>query len=87
MDKRGATVVDLSPTGPDRVALFATGGQTYYLEPRGTTRVFVVDGRDGPLVITVEPVAGSTLEDVLPSADAVIRQPPLPLIRKYPSGR
>ena len=33
VDKRRATVVDLAPTGPDRVALFGTSTQTYL--PRG----------------------------------------------------
>jgi len=72
IDKRKATVVDLSPIGPARVALFGTADQTYYLEPDGTTRVVVVDGKDGPLVIAVEPVDGSTLEAVLSAAESVI---------------
>ena len=32
VDKRRATVVDLAPTGPDRVALFGTSTQTFFLE-------------------------------------------------------
>ncbi|MEA2633191.1 MAG: eukaryotic-like serine/threonine-protein kinase, partial [Chloroflexota bacterium] len=42
--KRKATVVDLTTTGPDRLALFGTSTQTYYLEPNRTTRVMVIDG-------------------------------------------
>jgi hypothetical protein len=72
VDKRKATIVDLAPTGSERVAIFGTAGQTYYIEAYGTTRVIVVDARDGPLVIAVEPVEGSTLEAVLPAADAVV---------------
>ena len=72
IDKRKATLVALSPIGPARVALFGTADQTYYLEPAGTTRVVVVDGKDGPLVIAVEPVDGSTLEAVLSAAESVI---------------
>jgi tRNA A-37 threonylcarbamoyl transferase component Bud32 len=72
VDKRKATVVDLSPTGPDRVALFGTGAQTYYLEPYATTRVFVIDARDGPFVIAIEPHQDSTLETLLPTARAVV---------------
>jgi eukaryotic-like serine/threonine-protein kinase len=72
IDKRKATVVDLSPTGSARVAIFSTADQTFYLEPHGTTRVIVVDGKDGPLVIAIEPVEGSTLKAVLPAAGSVI---------------
>jgi serine/threonine-protein kinase len=72
IDKRRATVVDLTPIGPARVALFGTADQTYSLEAAGTTRIVVVDGKDGPLVIAVEPVDGSTLEAVLPAAESVI---------------
>jgi hypothetical protein len=72
VDKRKATSVDLAPTGPDRVALFGTGDQTFYLEPYGTTRIIVVDGKDGVLVIGIEPVEDSTLESLLPAAKAVV---------------
>jgi len=65
--------VDLTPTGPDRVALFGTGTQTFYLEPVGTTRVTVVDGRDGPLVIAVEPAENSTIDAIRKVADPVIK--------------
>ena len=73
VDKRKSTVVDLTPTGPDRVALFGTGTQTFYLEPVGTTRVTVVDGRDGPLVIAVEPAENSTIDAIRKVADPVIK--------------
>ena len=72
VDKRRATIVDLSLTSPARLALFATSDQTYYLEPHRTTRVFVVDGRDGPLVIAIEPADGTNLETFLPAATSVI---------------
>jgi hypothetical protein len=72
IDKRKATVVDLSPTGSVRVAIFSTADQTYYLETHGTTRLIVVDAKGGPFVIAVEPVEGSTLKAVLPAAEAVI---------------
>lgn len=73
LDKRKATVVDLAPTGPDRLALFGTSTQTYYLEPFGTTRIVVIDGKDGPFVIAIEPAQDSTLEAVLPAAEAVVK--------------
>lgn len=73
VDKRKATVVDLAPTGPDRVPLFGSGAQTFYLEPSGTTRVIVIDGKDGPLVIAIEPAADSTLQSFLPVADPVVK--------------
>ena len=79
VDKRRATIVDLSLTSPARLALFATSDQTYYLEPHRTTRVFVVDGQDGPLVIAIEPADGTNLETFLPAAIVGHRQPPVPL--------
>ena len=55
VDKHKATIVDLAPTGPDRVPLFGTSTQTFYLEPFGTTRLIVIDGDDGVVVIAIEP--------------------------------
>jgi tRNA A-37 threonylcarbamoyl transferase component Bud32 len=72
VDKRRARVVDLAPTGPDRVPLFGVSSQTYYLEPAGTTRIVVVDGKDGPLVIAIEPTEDSSLEALLGEADRVV---------------
>jgi eukaryotic-like serine/threonine-protein kinase len=72
VDKRRARVVDLAPTGPDRVPLFGVSTQTYYLEPTGTTRIVVVDGRDGPIVIAIEPAEDSSLEALLVEADRVV---------------
>ena len=72
VDKRRSTVVDLSPTGPDRVALFSTEKETFYLEPHGTTRLIVVEAKDGIVVIAVEPAEARMLEDVLPIANQVI---------------
>jgi hypothetical protein len=72
VDKRRATVVDLAPTGPDRVALFGTSTQTYYLEAYGTTRIVVIDADDGPVVLAIEPLEDSTLEAVLTEADRVV---------------
>jgi serine/threonine-protein kinase len=72
VDKHKATIVDLAPTGPDRVALFGTSTQTFYLEPFGTTRLLVIDGDDGVLVIAIEPAADSTLESLLSEANRVV---------------
>ena len=57
IDKHRATTVDLSPTGPDRVALFGSESQTFFLEPNGTTRLSVIDTDAGPVVIAIEPAA------------------------------
>jgi eukaryotic-like serine/threonine-protein kinase len=73
IDKKKATVVDLTTTGPDRLALFGTSTQTYYLEPNRTTRVTVIDGKAGPFVIAVEPADSSTLDAVLPATATVIK--------------
>jgi serine/threonine-protein kinase len=70
---RSGRLVDLSPTGRDRIALFGTTGQTFYLEPFGTTRVIVVDAADGILIIAIEPTADTTIEAVLPTASAVVK--------------
>jgi hypothetical protein len=72
IDKRKATVVDLAPTGPARLALFGTANEVYYLEPHGTTRILVIEGKDGLLVIAIEPAEGSTLEAILPAATSVV---------------
>ena len=72
VDKRKSTMLDLSPTGPDRVPLFGAGDQTFYLEPSGTTRIIVVDGRDGVLIIAIEPGEDSALESMWPKAKPVV---------------
>ena len=72
VDKRRATVVDLSQVGNERRPLFSTSDQTYYLEPHSTTRIIVVDARDGILVIAIEPSDSVTLEAILPAAGAVV---------------
>ena len=54
IDKRRATTVDLSTTGRERVPLFGSGSQAFFLEPNGTTRIVVIDGVAGPLVIAIE---------------------------------
>jgi tRNA A-37 threonylcarbamoyl transferase component Bud32 len=72
VDKRRATTVDLSPTGVSRVALFSTAKETFYLEPHGTTRLIVVDTRDGIMVLAIEPADGRMLQDILPAANQVI---------------
>jgi hypothetical protein len=54
------------------VPLFGTSTQTFYLEPFGTSRLIVIDGDDGVLVIAIEPAADSTLESLLPEANRVV---------------
>ena len=65
-------MADLTPTGEERLALFSTADQTYYLEPHSTTRVIVVDARDGILIIAIEPADTTTLEAILPAARKVV---------------
>jgi hypothetical protein len=72
VDKRRATVVDLSASGPQRLPLFSTASQTFYLEPDDTTRIMVVEARDGILLIAIEPAEGRRLDDILPIAEAVV---------------
>ena len=73
IDKLRTRIVDLTPTGSDRVALFGTNTQTFYLEPVGTTRLTVVDGRDGPVVIAVEPAEDATFTSIRKITDPVIK--------------
>ena len=61
VDKRRATIVDLWPSGNIRIPLFRAGGQVYFLDPTGPTRVIVIDGPDGPLIVALEASDGSTL--------------------------
>jgi protein kinase-like protein len=72
VDKRRATVVDLSAAGPQRMPLFSTANQTFYLEPDDTTRIIAVEAPGGILLIAIEPAAGGQLDDILPIANAVI---------------
>ena len=73
LDKRKAIVVNLSSVGRDRVPLFATDTQTFYLEPGDPTRVAVIDGKDGVLVVAMEPSAESSLAAILKPAQPVVR--------------
>ena len=63
--------LDLAPTGNERVALFATEGSVFNLEPDRTTRIVVVDLKGGgTALIAIEPADGSKLADILDTADA-----------------
>ena len=68
--RRGLST-DLTPTGTDRIELFATGGATYLLEPDATTRVVAIDVRGGTVVLVIEPTGQATLADLLVTADDV----------------
>ena len=67
--------------------LFGTSTQTFYLEPFGTTRLIVIDGDDGVLVIAIEPAGDSTLESLLPEANRVVVERPFPLRTSRGSAR
>ncbi len=69
---RRARLVDVWPSGRGRLPLFGAGAEVYFLEPSGPTRVVVVDGRDGPLIIAIEASDGSSLDDFWPAAKRVI---------------
>ena len=72
VDKRRATIVDLWPSGNVRIPLFDTGDHVYFLEPSGPTRVVVIDGPDGPLIVALEASDGSTLDDLWPEVKRVL---------------
>ncbi len=73
LGKRPIVTVDLTPIGRDRIAVFGAGGRIFYLEPHATTRIVAVDGRDGLVVITIEPARDAALESILPAAAAVVK--------------
>jgi serine/threonine protein kinase len=73
VDGRTAVRVNLTPIGRERVALFKSADQVFYLEPGGPTRVIVVDGPTGPVIIAIESSPDATLGSILPTAQAVIR--------------
>ena len=67
--RRGLST-DLAPDGDKRVALFATEGSVFNLEPGRTTRIVVVDLKGGgTALIAIEPNDGSELSDILATAD------------------
>jgi tRNA A-37 threonylcarbamoyl transferase component Bud32 len=68
--RRGLST-DLTPTGGDRVELFATERATFYLEPAATTRVVAIDVRDTTVVLVIEPSGRATLAEILVTADDV----------------
>ena len=67
--RRGLST-DLAPADDKRVALFATEGSVFNLEPGRTTRVVVVDLKGGgTALIAIEPNDGFELADILETAD------------------
>jgi eukaryotic-like serine/threonine-protein kinase len=67
--RRGLST-DLAPDGDKRVALFATEGSVFNLEPGRTTRIVVVDLKGGgTALIAIEPNDGHELSDILATAD------------------
>lgn len=67
--RRGLST-DLAPVDDKAVALFATEGSVYNLEPDRTTRIVVVDLKGGgTALIAIEPNGGFKLADILETAD------------------
>jgi hypothetical protein len=67
--RRGIST-DLAPDGDKRIALFATEGSVFNLEPGRTTRIVVVDVKGGgTALIAIEPNDGFELSDILSTAD------------------
>jgi eukaryotic-like serine/threonine-protein kinase len=67
--RRGIST-DLAPDGDKRVALFATEGSVFNLEPGRTTRIVVIDLKGGgTALIAIEPNDGYELSDILATAD------------------
>jgi eukaryotic-like serine/threonine-protein kinase len=67
--RRGLST-DLAPQNDQRIALFATEGSVFNLEPNRTTRIVVVDLQGGgTALIAIEPGDGSELPAILETAD------------------
>jgi len=67
--RRGIST-DLAPDGDKRIALFATEGSVFNLEPGRTTRIVVVDVKGGgTALLAIEPNDGFELADILETAD------------------
>jgi tRNA A-37 threonylcarbamoyl transferase component Bud32 len=71
IDKLRGRSVDVTPRGSDRIALFAAGENTYFLEPGRVTRVVALDVDGRVLVIVIEPGQGRDLDAILETADDV----------------
>jgi hypothetical protein len=67
--RRGLST-DLAPLDDKPIALFATEGSVFHLEPDRSTRVVVVDLKEGgTALIAIEPNGGFELADILETAD------------------
>ncbi|MEO6207586.1 MAG: protein kinase [Candidatus Limnocylindrales bacterium] len=69
IDGRRGLSIDVATVDPVRLAVFANGESTFYLEPGRTTRLVALDTRDGMLMLAIEPADGSGLDDILATAD------------------
>jgi tRNA A-37 threonylcarbamoyl transferase component Bud32 len=67
-DRKGLSI-DISPVADQRLALFGTGGSTYYLEPSRTTRIVAIDAKDGTVILAIEPSDDHDLRAILDTAD------------------
>ena len=70
IDGQRGLSVDLTPIDSARVALFATAGSSYFLEPDRTTRIVVIDlSGKSTILIAIEPAEGYDLADIIETAD------------------
>jgi tRNA A-37 threonylcarbamoyl transferase component Bud32 len=69
IDGRTGFSTDCSPVDGGRLALFATGSSTYYLEAGRTSRIVALDTPDGVLVLAIESYGDFDLRAILDTAD------------------
>ncbi|MEO5885776.1 MAG: hypothetical protein ABIQ58_09710, partial [Candidatus Limnocylindrales bacterium] len=69
IDRRKGLSVDVSPVDGRRLALFANGASTFFLEPGRTTRIVAIDVRGETLLLVIEPGADADLRAILETAD------------------
>ncbi len=69
IDGRKGLSTDLTPIDSARIQLFATNGTTFFLEPDRTTRIVVMNMKNGTILLAIEPHEEFELADILATAD------------------
>ena len=72
VDKRTATVVDLWPSGTRRLPLFSVGSTIVWLDARSPSRLVVIDGKRGPLLVVAQAANGQAIQSLWPAVQPVL---------------
>ncbi len=71
IDGRKGYSVDLTTQGGEALPILGVGEETFHLEPFATTRIVLLDAGARTLALIIEPTGGSSLRDILATADDV----------------